>query len=153
MDVRRCAARLRNFQARLEGLDIAALEDTRRNTPAGKFDNGRTHMQKLMLTFLVGIIALAPAIAAAQATGGSGSGSGSSGSTSSPSGTSGSTGSGTSSGSSTGSSTTGGSGSSTSSPSASPSGSAGDLSQYTTKADCEKAGGMWESASNKCAKR
>jgi hypothetical protein len=27
------------------------------------------------------------------------------------------------------------------------------MSKYTTKADCEKAGGMWQAASNKCTKK
>jgi hypothetical protein len=98
-------------------------------------------MQKLMVTLLVGIIALAPAIAAAQSSSGSGStGSSSSGST--PSGTSGSSGSG---------STSVGSGSSTGSPSASP--KAGDMSKYTTKTDCEKAGGKWQASSKMCMKK
>lgn len=93
-------------------------------------------MQKLMVTLLVGIIALAPAIAAAQTS--SGGGSSSSGS-STPSGTKGSTG---------GGSTSSGSGTT---PSASPSGT--DMSKYTTKADCEKAGGKWQASSKMCMKK
>jgi hypothetical protein len=30
---------------------------------------------------------------------------------------------------------------------------AGDVSKATTKADCEKAGGMWNAQSNSCAKK
>jgi hypothetical protein len=109
-------------------------------------------MQKLMLTLLVGIIALAPAIAAAQTGGGTGSpGSGSS----TPSGTTGGSGSGLS---TPGSSSTPGSGSTTapgssSSPSASPSGTGSDLSKITSRADCERAGGMWSAATNKCDRK
>ena len=92
-------------------------------------------MQKLMLALLIGIIALAPAIAAAQ-TGSSGGGK--PGSSSTPAGQSGGTTS---------------SGGSSSSPAASPSGSSSDLSKVTTKAECEKAGGMWQAAANKCEKK
>jgi hypothetical protein len=104
-------------------------------------------MQKLILTLLVGIIAFAPALAAAQ-TGSSGSGTSGSSSSGSPSGTTGSgtTGSGTS-------TSPGTSSGSPSSPAASPSGTASDFAKYTTKADCEKAGGMWDTASNKCQKK
>lgn len=102
-------------------------------------------MQKFMLTLLVAIIALAPAIAAAQ-TGSSGSGTPGSSGSSTPSGTSGGTGSGTSSGS--GTTPTPGT-----APSASPSGTSSDFSQYTTNADCEKAGGMWQTATSKCEKK
>jgi hypothetical protein len=111
-------------------------------------------MQKLMLGFLVGIIALAPALAAAQS-GSGGSGASSSGAGSSSPGAAGSgssSGAGSGSGTSSGGATTGSSagGSSTTSPSASPS---GDFAQYTTQADCEKAGGLWQFASNKCEKK
>jgi hypothetical protein len=104
-------------------------------------------MQKLVMALLVGSIALAPAIAAAQTS--SGSKPGSSGS-SSTSGTAGSTGASSGGGTAT---TPGASGGSSTTPSASPSGSSSDLSQYMTKADCEKAGGMWQVASNKCVKK
>jgi hypothetical protein len=95
-------------------------------------------MRKLMLSFLVGIVALAPMIAAAQ-TGSSGSGTSGSGSSApaekpAPA-------------------PPAGSGGSSSSPSASPSAAPIDFSQYTTQADCEKAGGMWQSASSKCEKK
>jgi len=92
-------------------------------------------MQKLMLALLIGTIALAPAIAAAQ-TGGSGAGK--PGTSSTPSGKSGGTTS---------------SGGSSSAPAASPSGSAKDLSKITTKAECDKAGGMWQAAATKCEKK
>ena len=92
-------------------------------------------MQKLMLALLIGIIALAPAIAAAQ-TGSSGGGKPGSSTTSS--------------GKSGGTTSSGGS---SSSPAASPSGSSSDLSKATTKAECEKAGGMWQAAANKCDKK
>lgn len=108
-------------------------------------------MQKFMLTLLVAIIALAPAIAAAQ-TGSSGSGTPGSSGSSTPSGTSGGTGSGTSSGSGT-TTTPGASGGTSTPPSASPSGTSSDFSQYTTNADCEKAGGMWQTATSKCEKK
>lgn len=106
-------------------------------------------MQKLMLTLLVAIVALAPAFAAAQT--GSGSTPGSSGS--SPSGTTGgSSGSGTT-GSGGATTAPGASGRSSGSPSASPSGTVSDFSKYTTKATCEKAGGMWQVTQNKCEKK
>ncbi|HEU4368575.1 MAG TPA: hypothetical protein VFV05_10165 [Methylomirabilota bacterium] len=93
-------------------------------------------MHKLMLALLIGIIALTPAIAAAQ-TGASGSG---------KPGTS------TPSAEKPGSTTP--SGGSSSSPAASPSGSpSSDLSKISTKAECEKAGGMWQAAANKCEKK
>jgi hypothetical protein len=92
-------------------------------------------MQKLMLTLLIGIIALAPAIAAAQ-TGASGGGKSGSSTTSSEK-----------------SGGTTSSGGSSSSPAASPSGSSSDLSKVATKAECEKAGGMWQAAANKCEKK
>jgi hypothetical protein len=109
-------------------------------------------MTKFLVSLVVGIMILTPALVAA-GTGSTGSGSGAtSGSGSTPSGTSGATGSG--SGTSSG---TPSSGSGTSSPSASPSPSSGstsgDFSQYLTQADCEKAGGMWQASANKCAKK
>jgi hypothetical protein len=115
-------------------------------------------MRKYVGAFLVGIIALAPAIAAAQSgSGGSpgGSGAGSPGASGSGSGTSGSGASGS------GNTAPGGSGSpsdapSTSpstAPSASPSGTSGDFAQYTSQVDCEQAGGMWHAASSKCEKK
>jgi len=30
---------------------------------------------------------------------------------------------------------------------------AGDVSKATTKADCDKAGGMWDASANKCTKK
>lgn len=105
-------------------------------------------MQKLMYALLVGTIALTPAIAAAQA------GSGTGGTGSSPSGTSSSPG--TSAPSSGGATTAPGAGGSSTSPSASPSGSGSmgsDFSKFHTKADCEKAGGMWQTASSSCMKK
>ena len=106
-------------------------------------------MKKFVLALLIGTVALAPAFAAAQT--GSGSGSGGSGTpgTSNPSG-SGSSGSG-STGSMPSTKTPGSSGSGSSAPSASPSGR--DLSTFKTQADCEKAGGMWSTATSKCAKQ
>jgi hypothetical protein len=104
-----------------------AASHSRRNDHRRKPETGGDHMQKLMLGFMVAIIALAPAIAAAQA--GSGASGGSSG------------------GATTGS-TTGGS--ATPSPTASPD---FDFEKLTTQADCEKAGGEWQIASNKCAKK
>jgi hypothetical protein len=92
-------------------------------------------MRKLMLASLVGIIALTPAIAAAQTTG-SGSKAGSSGTTT-PSTKSGGT-------------TSGGS---SSAPAASPSGGAKDMSKIKTKAECDKAGGMWQASASKCEKK
>ena len=92
-------------------------------------------MQKLMLALLIGTLVLAPTIAAAQT---SGSGGGKPGSSSTPSGKSGGTTS---------------SGGSSSSSAASPSESSGDLSKITTKAECDKAGGMWKAAANKCEKK
>jgi hypothetical protein len=103
-------------------------------------------MQKLMFALLIGIIALTPAIVAAQ-TGGGSTGA-PSGSSSSPSGTSGSPS--TSAPSSGGATTAPGAGGSAS-PSASPSGSSmKDFTKFHTKADCEKAGGMWQTASSSC---
>jgi hypothetical protein len=98
-------------------------------------------MHKLTLAFLVVIIALAPAFA--QASGGGTDTKGSS-----PSGTK----SGAGSGPSTTPGASGGS-SSSSSPSASPSGADDSFSKYTTKADCEKAGGMWTEAAKSCKKK
>lgn len=92
-------------------------------------------MQKLVLALLIGALALTPAIAAAQT---SGSGAGKPGSSSMPSGKSGGT-------------TSSGGGSSA--PAASPSGSSTDLSKITTKAGCEKAGGMWQATASKCEKK
>jgi len=90
-------------------------------------------MKKLLFTFLVVVIGLAPSLAAAQ-TGSSGSGS------SDKSGSSGSSG-----------------GSSTTSPSASPStsgsGTSADMSQYKTKSDCEKNGGQWQVSTSTCSSK
>jgi len=103
-------------------------------------------MKKILLTLLVVVVGLAPALVAAQGTSGSSDkpgssspGMGSSGSGSSSSGAS-------SSGSSSGSSGT--------SPSASPStgDKASDMSQHKTKATCEKAGGQWTAATSTCEK-
>jgi hypothetical protein len=106
-------------------------------------------MQKLMLALFVGLIALAPAFAAAQTSPGS-SGSGST----SPSGTTGSGSSGSPSGGTMSTPSPSGSSGSSSSPSASPSGSgAADFAKYTNRADCEKAGGMWQTATNACVKK
>jgi hypothetical protein len=38
------------------------------------------------------------------------------------------------------------------SPSTSGSGSSTDMSQYKTKADCEKNGGQWQATTSTCAK-
>ena len=92
-------------------------------------------MQKLTLALLIGIIALAPAIAAAQTGSSVGGKPGSST---------------TSSGKSGGTTSSGGS---SSSPAANPSGSSSDLAKVTTKAECEKADGMWQAAANKCDKK
>jgi hypothetical protein len=151
-----------NASSRFEVRPSAARSLLPRTAPDITTGAGRKiledHMQKLMLGFLVAIIALAPAIAAAQSGGGSGSGSGgaSSGAGSSPgasgsgsgSGAGGSGTSGTAGGATTGS-PSGGAGGSSTSPSASP-GTAGDFSKITTKVDCDKAGGSWQMASNKC---
>jgi hypothetical protein len=104
-------------------------------------------MRNFVLALLIGTVALAPAFAAAQTGSGSG-GSGTPG-TSNPSG-SGSSGSG-STGSMPSTKTPGSSGSGTSAPSASPSGT--DMSMHKTQADCEKAGGMWSTATSKCGKK
>jgi hypothetical protein len=102
-------------------------------------------MQKVMLVLLVAIIALAPAFAAAQ-TSPSGSDPKSGSSPSSPPSSSGS-------GTTTSPGATGGSSSgSPSSPSASPSG-ASDFSKITSKADCDRVGGMWLASLNKCEKK
>jgi hypothetical protein len=106
-------------------------------------------MKKFVLALLIGTVALAPAFAAAQTGSGSG-GSGTPG-TSNPSGSGSSGGSG-STGSMPSTQTPGSSsGSGSSAPSASPSGT--DLSKFKTQADCEKAGGMWSDATQKCAKK
>ena len=42
---------------------------------------------------------------------------------------------------------------STTSPSASPSGTSSDFTKYTTQADCQRAGGMWQVAQNACTKK
>jgi hypothetical protein len=120
-------------------------------------------MQKLMLILLVGIFALAPAIAAAQlssgapgstrpnsplqGSGGPGTRPDYSGSETSPAGASGE-----SSGATTAPSA---SSDSSSSPSASPSSDRSrDFSLYTNRDDCVKAGGMWHDeerpAASKC---
>lgn len=111
-------------------------------------------MTKFVALLLLGIMFFTPALVAAQ-TSGSGTGAASGSGSSTPSGSTGSTGS--SSGSMPSGSSGSTSGSGVTSPSASPTPSSspasGDFSQYTTKADCEKAGGMWQAASNKCAKK
>ena len=104
-------------------------------------------MKKFVLALLIGTVALAPAFAAAQTGSGSG-GSGTPG-TSNPSG-SGSSGSG-STGTMPSTKTPGSSGAAALRPSASPSGS--DMSMQKTQADCEKAGGMWSTATSKCGAR
>jgi hypothetical protein len=96
-------------------------------------------MKQAVLVLLVGLVALAPAFADAQSS--------SSGKRPADATKSGSSGTTPSSGSSSG--TTG----SSSSPAASPSGSTADFSKYTTKADCEKAGGEWQAAGSKCKKK
>jgi hypothetical protein len=118
-------------------------------------------MQKLMLTLVVGIIALAPALAAAQVSSGApgstrpnsplegagGPGAGpdsSSGTTTVP---------GASSRPSGSSTAPGASGDPSSSPSASPSQTSDDFAQYTTPADCEKASGVWVMATNRCVRK
>jgi hypothetical protein len=119
-------------------------------------------MQKLILMLLVGIIALAPAIAAAQLS------SGAPGSTRPSSPLQGSGGPGTrpgysgsetspppaSPGGPSGATTAPGvSGDSSSSPSASPSQTSDDFAKYTTPADCEKASGVWLMATNRCVRK
>jgi hypothetical protein len=104
-------------------------------------------MRKILSLVSIGMIVLAPMIAAAQTGGATGSGTpGAGGSSSTPgsSGSSGTTGSGSTSAPSTGPST---------SPSASPSsgGTTGkSLSTITTQADCEKAGGDWQASTSVC---
>jgi hypothetical protein len=115
-------------------------------------------MQKLMLMLLVGIVALAPAIAAAQLS------SGAPGSTRPNSPLQGSGGPGTRpdySGSETSppaasggpSGATSAPGDPSSSPSASPSQTSDDFAKYTTPADCEKASGVWLMATNRCVRQ
>jgi hypothetical protein len=117
-------------------------------------------MQKLMLMLLVGIIALAPAIAAAQLS------SGAPGSTRPNSPLQGSGGPGTrpatgsemsapgASGGPSGATTAPGvSGDPSSSPSASPSQTSDDFAKYTTPAECEKASGVWLMATNRCVRK
>jgi hypothetical protein len=118
-------------------------------------------MHKLMLMLLVGMIALAPAIAAAQLS------SGAPGSTRPDSPVQGSGGPGTRpdySGSETnpppassqpsGATTAPGvSGDPSNSPSASPSQTSDDFAKYTTPADCEKASGVWLMATNRCVRQ
>jgi len=115
-------------------------------------------MQKLMLMLLVGIIALAPAIAAAQlssgapgstrpnsplqGSGGPGTRPDYSGSETSPPGASGGP-----------SGATRAPGDPSSSPSASPSQTSDDFAKYTTPADCEKASGVWLMPANKCVRK
>lgn len=91
-------------------------------------------MKKLTAALLVGILALVPGMALAQSGGGAG---GTKAPSSGASGKSGGT-------SGSGQSTTG------TSPSASPSGSGDTMSKYRTKADCEKAGGMWTASTKTC---
>jgi hypothetical protein len=115
-------------------------------------------MQKLMLMLLVGIFALAPAVAAAQLS------SGAPGSTRPDSPLQGSGGPGTRpdySGSETSppaasggpSGATSAPGDPSSSPSASPSQTSDDFAKYTTPADCEKASGVWLMATNRCVRQ
>jgi hypothetical protein len=115
-------------------------------------------MQKLMLMLLVGIVALAPAIAAAQlssgapgstrpnsplqGSGGPGTRPDYSGSETSPPGASGGP-----------NGATSAPGDPSSSPSASPSQTSDDFAKYTTPADCEKASGVWLRATNKCVRK
>ena len=115
-------------------------------------------MQKLMLMLLVGIIALAPAIAAAQlssgapgstrpnsplqGSGGPGTRPDYSGSETSPPGASGGP-----------SGATRAPGDPSSSPSASPSQTSDDFAKYTTPADCEKASGVWLMPTNRCVRK
>ena len=105
-------------------------------------------MKKILLTLLVVVVGLAPALVAAQGTSGSSEKPGSS----SPG--MGSSGSGSGSSSSGSSSSGSSSGSSATSPSASPStgDKASDMSQHKTKATCEKAGGQWTAATSTCEK-
>ena len=98
-------------------------------------------MKKLTVALLIGVLALVPALAVAQTGGGAG---GTQAPSSpekpggkAPSGSAPSTGSGAPSG---------------SSPSASPPG-ASDMSKILSKADCDKAGGMWTESTKTCAKR
>lgn len=118
-------------------------------------------MQKLMLMLLVGIIALAPAIAAAQlssgapgstrpnsplqGSGGPGTRPDYSGSETSPPGASG--------GPSGATTTPGVSDDASGSPSASPSQTSDDFAKYTTPADCEKGSGVWLMATNRCVRK
>src|SRR5262245_65939364 len=99
-------------------------------------------MKKVALMFLVAIIALARTMAAAG--GGGTSTPDSSKPSSKPSGPSSSPTKppGASSGSST-----------SDAPAASPSGSSDRMLQYTTKADCEAAGGMWTDSKKSCMKK
>jgi hypothetical protein len=99
-------------------------------------------MKKLTVALLVAVVALVPALAFAQAGGGTQAPSSPSKPAEKPSGA-GSPGMGQG-------TTPGASGSS--SPSASPPGTS-DLSQFLTKADCEKAGGMWTESTKTCAKK
>jgi resuscitation-promoting factor RpfA len=115
-------------------------------------------MLTLLLTLVIGIVALAPGLAAAQVSSGApgstkpnspleGSGSPGAGS---PSASGTSTTPGASSGS--GGATTAPGGSS-SSPSASPSQPSDDLAKYTTPGECETAGGAWLMATNRCVRK
>jgi hypothetical protein len=97
-------------------------------------------MKKLMVVFLVAVVAMVPALALAQTGGGATGGQkpGMSTPSEKPGGTSApSTGQGTK------------PGGSESSPSASPPG--GDMSKHQTKAACEKAGGMWSESTKACS--
>src|SRR6267143_276431 len=105
-------------------------------------------MRKILFLVLIGMVVLAPAIAAAQTGGASGSGTtGAGGSSTTPGSTggSGTTGSGSMSTPSTGSPT---------SPSASPSSSGTStgksLLTITNQADCEAAGGDWQASTSVC---
>ena len=105
-------------------------------------------MRTLMLIALAGIMALAPTFAAAQVS------SGAPGSTRPMSPLQGSGGPSAGPASGNGTSTVpGASGEPSSSPSASPSEKSNDFEKYTTPADCEKAGGAWQMATNKCARK
>jgi hypothetical protein len=96
-------------------------------------------MKKVLLTLLVLVIGLAPAVVGAQAPSSPDKSSPSSGSSSPGTSTPGSSG-----------------GASPTSPSASPptgGGTSTDLSQHKTQADCESAGGQWQATTSSCQKK
>ena len=104
-------------------------------------------MRKILSLVSIGMVALAPAIAAAQTGGASGSGTTGAGGSSSAPGSTGSSGTGS------GSTSTPSTGPSTS-PSASPSSGGAttgkSLSTITNQADCDKAGGDWQASTSVC---